>query len=219
MWRQVHTPCGVWPGTSAPTSSPYSGRPPSKLRRPRSPQRSRNGNSSVRCIPCRPPRCACSLLICRRGWQDIAHAPKPRWHEARFLITEKATLPPDTLADWLKDRLRERGLSQRQLAVQTGIASGTISTVLHGHIPRPSAIVTLAGVFGADAGTVLELSAPSHCRSVPCASCSAMHGCPGRATPSGAGERLRDAPVARLYSSDPCLMRRCSLQLSRRGRE
>lgn len=67
-------------------------------------------------------------------------------------------MPPHTLADWLKDRLRERGLSQRQLAAQTGIATGTISTILHGHIPRPNVIVTLAGFFGADAGTVLELA-------------------------------------------------------------
>jgi len=67
-------------------------------------------------------------------------------------------MPPSTLADWLRERLRERGLSQRQLAAQTGIATGTISTILHGHTPKPSIIVTLAGFFGADTGTVLELA-------------------------------------------------------------
>jgi transcriptional regulator with XRE-family HTH domain len=67
-------------------------------------------------------------------------------------------MPPYTLADWLRDRLRERGLSQQQLAAQTGIATGTISTTLHGHIPSPSLIVTLARFFSKDAGTMLELA-------------------------------------------------------------
>jgi len=63
-----------------------------------------------------------------------------------------------TLADWLKDRLRERSLSQRQLAKQTGIATGTISTTLHGHVPRPGIVQKLADFFDADAGTVLEIA-------------------------------------------------------------
>lgn len=63
-----------------------------------------------------------------------------------------------TLADWLKDRLRERSLSQRQLAKQTGIATGTISAILHGHVPGPGIVGTLADFFGADAGTVLEIA-------------------------------------------------------------
>jgi transcriptional regulator with XRE-family HTH domain len=63
-----------------------------------------------------------------------------------------------TLADWLRDRLRERTLSQRQLARQTGIATGTISTTLHGHVPRPVVVQKLAEFFDADAGTVLEIA-------------------------------------------------------------
>ncbi len=34
-------------------------------------------------------------------------------------------MPPSTLADWLRNRLRERGLSQRQLAAGTGSATVT----------------------------------------------------------------------------------------------
>ena len=67
-------------------------------------------------------------------------------------------MQPCALAAWLRDRLRERNLSQRQLAAQTGIATGTISTTLHGHIPRPSLFVILAPFFGESAGTVLELA-------------------------------------------------------------
>ncbi len=63
-----------------------------------------------------------------------------------------------TLAEWLKDRLRERSLSQRQLARQTGIATGTISTALRGHVPRPDIVHKLADFFDADAGTVLEIA-------------------------------------------------------------
>jgi len=63
-----------------------------------------------------------------------------------------------TLAEWLRDRLQERSLSQRQLAQQTDIATGTISTILHGHVPGLTIINTLADFFGADAGTVLEIA-------------------------------------------------------------
>jgi transcriptional regulator with XRE-family HTH domain len=63
-----------------------------------------------------------------------------------------------TLAAWLRERLRERSLSQRQLARQTGLATGTISAILHGHLPGPDILNTLADFFGADAGTVLEVA-------------------------------------------------------------
>ena len=63
-----------------------------------------------------------------------------------------------TLAKWLKDRLRERSMSQRQLARASGVATGTISAILHGHVPSPRVVSTLAEYFGVDIGTVLEVA-------------------------------------------------------------
>jgi len=38
------------------------------------------------------------------------------------------------------------------------VATGTISAILHGHVPSPSTVSALADYFGADIGTVLEIA-------------------------------------------------------------
>lgn len=67
-------------------------------------------------------------------------------------------LKPGTLASWLDGHMRARKLNQHRLAAQTGIASGTIWRIWHGHIPQPRFLVTLADFFGEDFGTVLEIA-------------------------------------------------------------
>lgn len=59
---------------------------------------------------------------------------------------------------WLRDRLRERGLSQQQLAAQAEIAAGMIARIERGHVPSPKVLVKLADFFGEDLGTLLEIA-------------------------------------------------------------
>jgi transcriptional regulator with XRE-family HTH domain len=63
-----------------------------------------------------------------------------------------------TLANWLRDRLREHSLSQRRLSKATHIATGTISAILHGHVPGPEMVTELANYFGAEPSTVMEIA-------------------------------------------------------------
>jgi transcriptional regulator with XRE-family HTH domain len=71
------------------------------------------------------------------------------------------------LADWLRERLRERGISQRKLSIDTGIATGTISAIMHGHIPRAGTVTTLARYFGVETSTLLEIAGIAEFSDVP----------------------------------------------------
>ena len=65
----------------------------------------------------------------------------------------------DPLARWLRERMAERGLGQRQLARFSGVSVGTISAILHGRVtPRADVVAALAGYFGADPAAVLAQS-------------------------------------------------------------
>lgn len=68
---------------------------------------------------------------------------------------------------WLKDRLRERGLSQQQLAAQAEIAIDTIARIERGHVPSPKGLVKLADFFGEDLGTLLEIAGVLHLTHLP----------------------------------------------------
>ena len=67
-------------------------------------------------------------------------------------------MQPSTLENWLKDHLRARNLTQRQLAVQAEIAAGMISKIGRGHVPGPDVLVKLADFFGEDIGTLMEIA-------------------------------------------------------------
>jgi transcriptional regulator with XRE-family HTH domain len=71
------------------------------------------------------------------------------------------------LAAWLRDRLHEQGVSQRKLSMDTGIATGTISAIMHGHIPRASSVATLARYFSVETSTLLELAGIAEFSDVP----------------------------------------------------
>ncbi len=68
---------------------------------------------------------------------------------------------------WLKDRLRERGLSQQQLAAQAEIAIDTLARIERGHVPGPKVLVKLADFFGEDLGTLLEIAGVLHLTQLP----------------------------------------------------
>jgi transcriptional regulator with XRE-family HTH domain len=63
-----------------------------------------------------------------------------------------------SLAEWLKAKKRATGQSQRYIASKTHIAAGTISAIVHGHVPSPDIVKTLAAHFGDDPDTVLEIA-------------------------------------------------------------
>ena len=62
------------------------------------------------------------------------------------------------LAAWLRAQLDARHLSQRQLALAAGLATGTISAVMHGRVPKSTLVRKLANYFGAYEATVMELA-------------------------------------------------------------
>jgi transcriptional regulator with XRE-family HTH domain len=71
------------------------------------------------------------------------------------------------LADWLRDRLKQQGISQRKLSIDTGIATGTISAMMHGHVPRANSVATLARYFNVETSTLLELAGIAEFSDVP----------------------------------------------------
>jgi hypothetical protein len=63
------------------------------------------------------------------------------------------------LAEWLTAEMGKRRMGRNALARATGLGAGTLTRVLrHEHIPSPEVVTTLAGYFGADCDTVLELA-------------------------------------------------------------
>jgi transcriptional regulator with XRE-family HTH domain len=63
------------------------------------------------------------------------------------------------LANWLKDQMQSRGLSQAQLAVYAGLAQATISDILSkGHIPRVETLFRLADYLDIDRVEMLHIS-------------------------------------------------------------
>lgn len=54
---------------------------------------------------------------------------------------------PKEFAEWLKGELAERGLSQRELALRSGVASTTLSYIVRGeHQPTVESIVMLDAI-------------------------------------------------------------------------
>lgn len=72
-----------------------------------------------------------------------------------------------TLATWLRDRLRERGLDQQQLAAQAEIAADMMARIERGHVPGPKVLAKLADFFGEDLGTLLETAGVLHLTQLP----------------------------------------------------
>jgi transcriptional regulator with XRE-family HTH domain len=67
------------------------------------------------------------------------------------------------LADWLKDKLQERGMTLHAASVRSGVAIATLSDILHqGHVPRVETLFRLADMF--DTGRVDILMIAGHLR-------------------------------------------------------
>ena len=63
------------------------------------------------------------------------------------------------LGDWLRKELRERGLTQNQVAVYANVGQATISDVLtKGHVPKVETLFRLADFFGVSREQVLRLA-------------------------------------------------------------
>jgi transcriptional regulator with XRE-family HTH domain len=63
------------------------------------------------------------------------------------------------LGDWLRKELRERGLTQNQVAVYANIGQATISDMLNkGHVPKVETLFRLADFFGVSREYVLRLA-------------------------------------------------------------
>lgn len=63
------------------------------------------------------------------------------------------------LSDWLRGQLRERGLTQNQVAVYANVGQATISDMLtKGHLPKVETLFRLADFFGVSREQVLRLA-------------------------------------------------------------
>jgi transcriptional regulator with XRE-family HTH domain len=63
------------------------------------------------------------------------------------------------LSDWLRRELRERGLTQNQVAVYANVGQATISDMLNkGHLPKVETLFRLADFFGVSREQVLRLA-------------------------------------------------------------
>lgn len=64
-----------------------------------------------------------------------------------------------TLADWLEDQLRARGLTQQAAGVYAGVSGATISEMLkRGHVPKMEILFRLADYFETPREYVLRLA-------------------------------------------------------------
>jgi transcriptional regulator with XRE-family HTH domain len=64
-----------------------------------------------------------------------------------------------TLADWLEDQLRSRGLTQQAAGVYAGVSGATISEMLkRGHVPKMEILFRLADYFETPREYVLRLA-------------------------------------------------------------
>lgn len=63
------------------------------------------------------------------------------------------------LAEWLRDELDRRRLTQLQAAIEAGVSQGTISDMLtKGHVPRIETLFRLADYFGIGRIEILRLA-------------------------------------------------------------
>jgi transcriptional regulator with XRE-family HTH domain len=63
------------------------------------------------------------------------------------------------LSDWLRREIRERGLTQNQVAVYANVGQATISDMLtKGHLPKVETLFRLADFFGVSREHVLRLA-------------------------------------------------------------
>ena len=73
-----------------------------------------------------------------------------------------------SLAEWLRERMAQRGLGQRQLAKFSKVSVGTISAILHQRVtPRADVVAALALYFGEDPLVVLAQTSLPALASVP----------------------------------------------------
>jgi transcriptional regulator with XRE-family HTH domain len=73
-----------------------------------------------------------------------------------------------SLAEWLRERMAQRGLGQRQLAKFSQVSVGTISAILHGRVtPRADVVSALATYFGEDPSAVLAQTGSSALEAAP----------------------------------------------------
>jgi transcriptional regulator with XRE-family HTH domain len=65
-----------------------------------------------------------------------------------------------TLAEWLKDQIRARDLTQQKVSVYAGISGATLSDILNrGHVPKMELLFRLADFFETPREQVLRLAA------------------------------------------------------------
>jgi transcriptional regulator with XRE-family HTH domain len=65
-----------------------------------------------------------------------------------------------TLAEWLKDQIRARDLTQQKVSVYAGVSGATLSDILNrGHIPKMELLFRLADFFETPREQVLRLAA------------------------------------------------------------
>jgi transcriptional regulator with XRE-family HTH domain len=63
------------------------------------------------------------------------------------------------LSNWLREELRERGLTQNQVAVYANVGQATISDMLtKGHVPKVETLFRLADFFGVSREQVLRFA-------------------------------------------------------------
>jgi transcriptional regulator with XRE-family HTH domain len=66
---------------------------------------------------------------------------------------------PKEFAEWLGEELARQGLSQRELALRSGVTSPTVSQIVRGEVqPTVESIVKIAEGLGEDPVTVLRLA-------------------------------------------------------------
>jgi len=63
-----------------------------------------------------------------------------------------------TLAEWLINAIKNKGISQAKLARDSHISGGTITAIKQGHIPGADIVKAIARYFEADPDTVLEIA-------------------------------------------------------------
>jgi transcriptional regulator with XRE-family HTH domain len=65
-----------------------------------------------------------------------------------------------TLADWLREQIHARGMTQKALAAYAGVSAPTLTEILrYGHVPRLELLFRLADYFDTPREYVLRLAA------------------------------------------------------------
>jgi DNA-binding XRE family transcriptional regulator len=97
-----------------------------------------------------------------RSWPQGVHVRLPD-RDLAYRSGDREVVPRAWLeghfADWLRDRMGERGMTQRMLAVRSGVSHSTISRLLDDDDRQPTLATALAllRVLGAEATPVESL--------------------------------------------------------------